>query len=1033
MKRLNLYGSAAAFYVGDLSFDYDRVLVLVPEEQAQSFFKELSTFVDSFFLPAWDVAVDSGLQPSVPILRERLRLCEALLNRKRYVVVATVQGLAQGVCDPDLFMERLLVVVRGDQLNREEFASSLVNSGYTRVSLVESPGGFSVRGDVIDVFPVNAVRPVRIELWGDEVESIREFDPVTQRSIGERGSVSIYPFLEDRFVSLSEVADFDVMVAVEPDTLEAEKEDAEFWFSKEVDFPDFDVVLGFSPDLPKEVETGFLIDASLAGQRRIDFAVSRIRELLKSGFTGFVVVEGEDRVEPVTQLFLERGLSPRRVKYKRGLVRTGLYLLVGHLSEGFVWERKGVFFVSERDIFGRRKVKRRKRTARKKGALLSSLRSLSVGDYVIHKDHGIGRYLGLKKREVEGIVREFAAVEYKDGDILYVPVDRLNQLQKYVGAGGEPPRIDKLGGSTWRRVRERVKKEVEKFVEELLQLQAKRAVAKGYAFSPDTPWQREFEESFPFEETPDQVRAIEDVKRDMESEKPMDRLVCGDVGFGKTEVAMRAAFKAVMDGKQVAVLVPTTVLAEQHYETFKERFKGFPVNIEVLSRFRTKRQQKEVIEGLKKGTVDIVIGTHRLLSKDVQFKDLGLVIIDEEHKFGVRQKEKFKELRANVDVLMLSATPIPRTLNMALSGLRDISVIETPPEGRFSVRTFVATYRRETLRKAIYRELERGGRVFVVQNRIEGLEELRDTIRALCPKAKVDMAHGKMKPSELEEVMYRFVKGEVDVLVSTAIVEAGLDIPNANTLIVVGAEKFGLAQLYQLRGRVGRGNEVAYAYFLVSPGAVTEEAKKRLRALQEFSELGSGLRLALRDMEIRGVGNILGKEQSGHVAGVGLEEYLNLLEEAVAKLKGEPLEAEIEPTLVVSFEAYIPDYYVGDENVKMAIYRRLMSAELDEIDEIKEEVRDRFGQMPDEVKGLFILSKLKVLCRKLGIVRLQQRSVGFLLEVVDERAAERILSLGQRFVKKKERLIATSLSIPEELVESLSTLVQDRVASAEKE
>ncbi len=1024
MKRLSLTGSPLAFHLAELSFDHDRILVVAPEEEAPHLVRELRTFVDALFLPAWDVAPDSGLQPSVSVLRERLGTVEGLMNRDRYILVTTPYGMAQGVPSPDGFLERVQVIVKGSRLNRDRFARELVEAGYNRVSVVESPGGFSLRGDVVDVFPVNTKRPVRIELWGDEVESIRLFDPVTQRSLEEVRAVTIFPFDEGEWVRLSDVASFDLTVAVEPDTLESEREDASFWYGEEVEFPEFQLLAGGIPEGPPEVETSFLIDAQLKGDRRVSHVVSRIGELLREGYTGFVVASGEDRVEPLRELFLSYGLTLRRVKYKRGLVRTGLYLLVGHLREGFIWRNRGIFFVTEGELFGRRRRRRRKAVSSSKGALLSSLRSLQAGDYVIHPDHGIGRFLGLKKRELDGIVMEFAAIEYRDGDILYVPVDRMNRIQKYVGAEGEPPRIDKLGGSTWRRVREKVKKEVERFVRELLELQARRALAKGYAFSPDTPWQREFEEAFPYEETPDQLKAIEDVKRDMESEKPMDRLVCGDVGFGKTEVAMRAAFKAVMDGKQVAVLVPTTVLAEQHYRTFTERFKGYPVNIEVLSRFRTRAQQRKVLEGLEKGSVDIVIGTHRLLSDDVRFKDLGLVIIDEEHKFGVRQKERFKQLRSSVDVLMLSATPIPRTLHMALSGLRDISIIETPPEGRYPVRTFVSTYKREILRKAITKEVARGGGVFVVQNRIEGLEELKKTVEALCPGVKVGLAHGRMRSSELEEVMLKFVRGEIDVLVSTAIVESGLDIPTVNTLIVVGAEKFGLAQLYQLRGRVGRGDDVAYAYFLVTPGAVTEEAKKRLRALQEFAELGSGLRLALRDMEIRGVGNILGKEQSGHVAGVGLEEYLNLLEETVAKLRGELREKEVEPTLVVRFEAYIPDHYVGDERVKMAIYRRLMSADLDELEELAEELVDRFGQMPQEVEGLFLLSRLKLLCRRLGVVKLQQRSSGFVMELASEELARALASANRMFIHKGGNLIGTPIGDPKELVRAMEEILE---------
>jgi len=513
----------------------------------------------------------------------------------------------------------------------------------------------------------------------------------------------------------------------------------------------------------------------------------------------------------------------------------------------------------------------------------------------------------------------------------------------------------------------------------------------------------------------------------MESEKPMERLICGDVGFGKTEVAMRAAFKAVVDGKQVAVLVPTTVLAEQHYETFSERFKDYPVNIEVLSRFKSRKEQKRILEALKKGDVDIVIGTHRLLSDDVVFKDLGLVIIDEEHKFGVKHKEKFKALKANVDVLLLSATPIPRTLNLALSGLKDISVIETPPEGRKTVKTFVTTFRKETLRRAISRELSRGGSVFIVQNRIEGLEELAGTVRSMFPQAKIDIAHGRMKSSELEKIMYRFFKGETSILISTAIVESGLDIPNANTLIVVGAEKFGLAQLYQLRGRVGRGKETAYAYFLVTPGSLTEEAKKRLKALQEFSELGSGLRLALRDMEIRGFGSILGKEQSGNIASIGLEEYLNLLEETVNRMKGEEKVREIEPQIVVAVEAYIPDSYIEDDNVKLAVYKRIMSADIDELDEVREEVRDRFGQLPDEVEGLFTLSALKILCKRLFVEKLQQKGKTFSLEF-SPCASDAVLKkveASEGFVRKGERSFIFLSDGVKPLIESLLKLISD--------
>ena len=1026
MKITGISGSALSFYLSELFEEGGRLLVVAPFEEAPLIYRELKTFTDPLFFPAWDVEPESGLSPSVSVVADRVRTLVELVNRSKYLVVTTPYALAQKASDPMDVLEKLQVVVKGANLVRDEFVRTLVDMGYTRVSVVENVGGFSVRGDVIDVFPLGERTPYRIELFGDEVESIRSFDPVTQRSLQEKGSITVLPFKEpDAVRDALEVLQADRVVFVDPDTVRAQFEDAAFWGDGEVKALSPHVEIFPFEEAKSGIQTHFLLDASLKGEKRISYVASRVRELLKEGFKGFVVVEGRDRQKAIYELFLNYGLTARPTEYRRSLVRTGLYVIPGFLREGFLWEEYGVFFITEKELFGKRKAKRKK--VRAKGSLLTSLRNLSHGDYVIHRDHGIGVFRGLKKTEASGMVKEFLTIEYKDGDVLYVPVDKLNLVQKYVGAEGSPPRIDKLGGTTWKRAKEKVKKGLEKFVKELLELQAKRLSAKGFAFSPDTPWQREFEESFPYEETPDQMKAVEDVKADMESEKPMERLICGDVGFGKTEVAMRAAFKAVVDGKQVAVLVPTTVLAEQHYETFSERFKDYPVNIEVLSRFKSRKEQKRILEALKKGDVDIVIGTHRLLSDDVVFKDLGLVIIDEEHKFGVKHKEKFKALKANVDVLLLSATPIPRTLNLALSGLKDISVIETPPEGRKTVKTFVTTFRKETLRRAISRELSRGGSVFIVQNRIEGLEELAGTVRSMFPQAKIDIAHGRMKSSELEKIMYRFFKGETSILISTAIVESGLDIPNANTLIVVGAEKFGLAQLYQLRGRVGRGKETAYAYFLVTPGSLTEEAKKRLKALQEFSELGSGLRLALRDMEIRGFGSILGKEQSGNIASIGLEEYLNLLEETVNRMKGEEKVREIEPQIVVAVEAYIPDSYIEDDNVKLAVYKRIMSADIDELDEVREEVRDRFGQLPDEVEGLFTLSALKILCKRLFVEKLQQKGKTFSLEF-SPYASDAVLKkveASEGFVRKGERSFIFLSDGVKPLIESLLKLISD--------
>ena len=975
-----MVGSVFSYFVGKLSFDRKRIMVVVPEEEAPIFYREISTFSKCLFLPSWDVEPESGLLPSTKVLKERLNTFVEVINSHNFVVVVTPSGYVQRIPEPESVIDSLEVVVKGGRIERDSFSERLLELGYNPVNLVEDVGGFSVRGDVIDVFPINEALPVRIELWGDEVESIRRFHPDTQRSIEEMGSVTIFPAREPPGVRwIDEIVGFDCYVVFDPETVKIQLEEACVWTHEDRHLPKAHFEI--RPfERPFKALASIVCDAPLRGERRLRYAIEEIKGYLKRGYTGFIVVDTRERADSLKDILFDYGLGATVSRFKRALVRSGLYIITGFLREGFLLEDDKVFFIPEHELFGKRKISPKK--PRKRVISTLDVTSIGVGDYVIHKDHGVGRFLGFKKTEVGGILREFLAIEYRDGDILYVPVERMNLVQKYVGAEATPPRIDKLGGVTWRRARERVKKSVERFVKELLELEAKRRLAKGHAFSPDTPWQREFEESFPYEETPDQIRVTEEVKADMESEKPMDRLVCGDVGFGKTEIAMRAAFKAVMDGKQVAVFVPTTILAEQHYETFRERFKDYPVEIEVLSRFRSKKEQQDIVKRLAEGKIDIIIGTHRLLSKDVKFRDLGLVIIDEEHKFGVAHKERFKSMKANVDILMLSATPIPRTLHMALSGLKDMSVMETPPEGRHPVKTFVTTFKKETLKIAMERELKRGGRVFVVQNRIEGLDLLANTIKSMFPAARIEIAHGKMPSAELERIMYAFFKKEVDILVSTAIVESGLDVPSANTLIVVGAEKFGLSQLYQLRGRVGRGKEMAYAYFLVTPGLLTTEARRRLRALQEFSEVGSGLRLALRDMEIRGVGNILGKEQSGNVADVGLEEYFNILEETVRRLKGERVEVEIEPSITVRFDAYIPDYYINDDSLKLFLYKRLASSTLEELKEIEEEIKDRFGQPPREVQGLFLVSKLKVLCKIFGIEKVVERTKDVLIEAV---------------------------------------------------
>lgn len=706
---------------------------------------------------------------------------------------------------------------------------------------------------------------------------------------------------------------------------------------------------------------------------RPDLLAPELRRWLQRGMSALILVPSEERLPQ-----LERELRAQELAFlksdawQKSLRQGRLHVGVGCLSRGFELPGR-LAVVTARELYGRKQLARRRRPEpRGKG---DALPELTPGDYVVHVHHGIGRFLGVREMEADGRKRDYLEVAYAGGDRLYIPVDQMSLVQKYIAPDGHVPRLSRLGGTEWARQKQRVKKRLKELAKELLELYTKRLETPGYAFSPDTAWQQEFEAAFPYEETPDQRRAIAEVKADMESPRAMDRLICGDVGFGKTEVAIRAAFKAVQDGKQVAVLVPTTVLAQQHYRTFKERFAGYPVRVEVLSRFRSPREQKEVVEALGKGLVDVVIGTHRLLSDDVRFRDLGLLIIDEEQRFGVAHKEKLKMLRTNVDVLTLTATPIPRTLQMSLSGVRDMSLIETPPEDRLPVQTYVMEYDPEVIRDAIRREIQRGGQVFYVHNRVETIERRAAYLQGLVPEASFRVAHGRMREEELENVMWDFLNGRFDCLVCTTIIENGLDMPNVNTLIVEHADRFGLAQLYQLRGRVGRSNRLAYAYFTFERDKVlTEDAEKRLRALQEFTEFGSGFKLALRDLEIRGAGNLLGHEQHGHIAAVGFELYNQLLREAVGELRGEevPQQEPAPPAWELRLDAYIPDSYIPDARQKVELYRRLALVDsLEALEDLRAEVRDRFGPIPEPVAYLFKLTELRLRAKELNISEVQ--------------------------------------------------------------
>ncbi|HSE84226.1 MAG TPA: transcription-repair coupling factor, partial [Thermodesulfobacteriota bacterium] len=691
-----------------------------------------------------------------------------------------------------------------------------------------------------------------------------------------------------------------------------------------------------------------------------DAVSEKISEWQAEGLEVVIVLQTETESKKIRNIFTEHGIKDVQIK-------------TGNLASGFVFPEANLVVVTEKEIFGEKKKVKPHQIKDIPSVFITSFSELKPGDYIVHVDFGIGIFRGLKRLKLGNTEGDFLQCEYQGGDKIYVPVDKLKLVQRYVG--GKNPRIDKLGHSNWKRVVKRVKKATENIAKDLLRLYAERRAQRGFRFSKRDKAFREFEFSFPYEETPDQEAAIEDVMKDMETPRPMDRLICGDVGFGKTEVALRAAFKAVMDGKQVAFLVPTTLLAYQHYMTFTERLKGNPVFVEMLSRFRTDREQKEIFKKLEDGTIDIIIGTHKLLGGKVKFKDLGLVIIDEEHKFGVSHKEKLRDLKKTVDVLTLSATPIPRTLQLSLTGIRDISLINTPPEGRQSVETYVYQFGRDIIQRAIKRELERGGAVFFIHNRIENIFNIAEEVRKLAPEARIDVTHGRMSEEKLEQSILKFIRGETDVLVTTAIVEAGLDIPRANTLIVNDAHTFGLADLYQLRGRVGRSESKAYAYFLIpSISSLTPDAKRRLKAISEIKELGSGFKLALSDLEIRGAGNIFGTEQSGHIGDVGLELYLEMLDRAIKELKGEETEIEYEPEIKVNLPAFIPDDYISNEAERLLFYKEI-SAVLSEkeLGEIRSELKDRFGEMPEPVLNLLKVVGLKLVMKNLLVERLDIR------------------------------------------------------------
>ena len=905
---------------------------------------------------------------------ERALICRRLLAGEPLVVVATAAALALPLPPPAEFRDKTVTLTAGDRLDRELLVEALALAGYERVDTVGEVGQWAARGGIVDIFSPSQASPARVEFFGDEVESIRLFDPTSQRSTGSLDQLVALPVepstrRDARLLSYLPASAPAILDA--PRLVDEPVADGEPTLSALIEGRqrvELSLVTGTARHRDGELALDAHAVTGYAGKfAQLGAEIERWRQ---EGFRVRLVAADARQGDQLRDILHEHHLEATIIPSLEG--DDGLAVVVGECSSGFSIAALGLVVLTEHEIFGARRRSLR-RPKYQRGAPVNAFTDLAVGDLVVHEDHGIGRYLGLKTMKVEDREADFLLLEYAEAGQLYLPVDRLDLISKYLGGEAAAARLDRLGGASWQRVKESVRAALREMAEELLKLYAQRAVAEGHAFQRDTAWQREFEAAFRFEETPDQLRAIQDVKGDMEGERPMDRLVAGDVGYGKTEVALRAAFKTVADGRQVAVLAPTTVLAQQHWATFSDRFGPFPARVELLSRFRSPKEQKAVVEGLAQGAVDVVIGTHRLLSKDVVFKNLGLLVVDEEHRFGVAHKERMKQLHTSVDVVALTATPIPRTLYMSLSGVRDMSVIETPPIDRLPIDTVVRRFSKSVIKEALARELERGGQVFFVHNRIQSLPSMATLIRSLVPEARVLMAHGQMKERELEAAMVKFVTGQADVLVSTAIVESGLDIPASNTIIVNRADRFGLAQLYQLRGRVGRERQQAYCYLLVpADGRVDELAQKRLRVLQELTELGSGFKLALRDLEIRGAGNLLGAQQHGHIAAVGYDLYSKLLAEAVRELSGQRSAAAVDPLVSAPVEGFLPEEYVPEVNQRLALYKRLAGA-ADEatLADIGAELADRFGPLPREAAQLLDVVRLRQAARRVGVEKVE--------------------------------------------------------------
>ena len=943
------------------------------------------------------------------LIRQRMKVIKALLEEKELTVVTSIDGCMDFLESLEKIKEQLIHYESDSTVDTEQLKNQLVALGYERVGQVEMPGQFSVRGGIVDIYCLTEENPWRIELWGDEIDSIRSFDPESQRSLENLEELTIYPAVEhigdkDMVSFLDYFPEERTIIFLDEPNRLTEKGGAveeeyrqsrmhreekgsrnlpENWLcsfeqlQKELNKRNCISVCALEPKQAgwKVREKFYLEVKSISAYNNsFELLVKDLHQYKKQGYRIALLSGSRTRAERLAKDLQEEGLAAFYGQdYDREICPGEIMVVYGHAKKGFEYPLIKFAVMTESDIFGQEQKKKKKKNY--SGSRIQDFAELSIGDFVVHEKHGLGIYRGIEKVEVDRIVKDYIKIEYRGGSNLYIPATQLDCLQKYSGAdAAKAPKLNKLGTQEWNKTKSKVRGAVKNIAKELVELYAVRQEKEGYVCGPDTVWQREFEEMFPYEETEDQLSAIEDAKRDMESTRIMDRLICGDVGYGKTEVALRAAFKEVQESRQVAYLAPTTILVQQIYNTFVQRMKEFPVRVELLCRFRTPAQQKKAIEDLKKGQVDVIIGTHRILSKDVQFKNLGLLIVDEEQRFGVTHKEKIKQLKKDVDVLTLTATPIPRTLHMSLIGIRDMSILEEPPMDRMPIQTYVMEYDEETVREAINRELRRGGQVYYVYNRVTDIADVALRIAKLVPDARVDFAHGQMSERELENVMYSFVNGDIDVLVSTTIIDTGLDISNVNTMIIHDSDRYGLSQLYQLRGRIGRSNRTAYAFLMYRKNVMLKEtAEKRLAAIREYTDLGSGFKIAMRDLELRGAGNLLGAQQHGHMNAVGYDLYCKMLNEAVKEAKGIHTMEDFETSVDLNVDAYIPDSYISNEFQKLDIYKRIAGIETQQdYDDMLEELLDRFGEPGKAVLNLLAIAKLKAIAHQGYVTEIKQ-------------------------------------------------------------